>query len=643
MSDRTDELFVVSDPFSLDLSYKNLISEGVRIAREKIHSETLNKWGNIKKSATIPVYKVMITIPGKDLYPHRYILADTSRPNWKNFYGKSGSPVIGLWVDQSDMSEPDKVIMLIENPSTTESGIFEQDITRFPQFGVRNWLDVWVGYKPVATESLTRMPFGNKTLPDDFAFGNETHVFSGPIVSIKRDITSSGDRLQIIGFSPIIELKRMEAAHYKMNEIDIKQKNAKPMTMYEIIERVKDDIVSINDFVDDVRGNSEGWAAALNTTFITGDFTAYMFGGESKRLRVVPIDKPNSGFVKDTHQYKKTDQEDVKDLLKSTKVEKEFSGETTVYDIFFGDLLNAAYTDKTGAYAFIYYEKCNDAHWAYEDGPGHPGVSVRYGFKHEISNIKKKIQKGDYDGVFKQKLSLGIDAREMEGGIEYGSVFNVGKFIVKDEPEEHKSRLMLCPLDEKFWNIVGEKIPVTSEYYKERELWKYITKDIRAYGPSVNPIRKWLYGKDGGWIDIKKQGVADYVAQHTRNFYFAGMTGSVFALGNPSMKPGRVLELEDGRKRYSNTPGVDEAVNWLQKKFKFGDTFEGSDILTMTNFDKNYYIWKIRHYIGAQSGFITKVYYTETRHRGWQRYVSSISTLIQQALQQAYSTMGANE
>ena len=58
--------------------------------------------------------------------------------------------------------------------------------------------------------------------------------------------------------------------------------------------------------------------------------------------------------------------------------------------------------------------------------------------------------------------------------------------------------------------------------------------------------------------------------------------------------------------------------------------------------NKDFYIWKVRHYVGVNSGYISKVYYTEERFRSWQKYVDNIDSLIRQALMQSRQTMGGS-
>ena len=106
-----------------------------------------------------PVYKIMITTPelkNNKVVPMRYILADTSRPSI-NFLSSSDSPIVGLWVDQSDMTEPDKAIVLLHNPVTQISDIFEEDMLQFHNPGQVEFL-FWSFSVSESSQSTLNLP-----------------------------------------------------------------------------------------------------------------------------------------------------------------------------------------------------------------------------------------------------------------------------------------------------------------------------------------------------------------------------------------------------------------------------------------------------------------------------------------------------
>lgn len=603
-----------------------------------------------------PVYKIMITVPvlkkgimPRTVEPYRYILADTSRPSL-NFLSSHDSPVVGMWIDQSDLAEPDKAIVLIQNPVTIIDKIFEQDMLQFHQFGVRNWLDVWIGYipatvtniislgsvvGPVFPDELISAPF---TAPDPFLFGNDSHVFSGPIVSIKRTVDATGDRLQIIGFSPTMILKQVETRTFRLVADDA-------TTIHQCINKVADAVFPID--IKDI-GKKTNYPK-----FPMGRFPFAMFSGGGSKIRIVPI---NEGMTYGpalpiwTDQFNNVDYDLVDTKLREKTLQIDIKGGSSLYDILFADLTTAAYTQLGRLYASVHRAKGKkNPGWAFTDGEGHPGVFIKYGFAHEISGIRKMVNQGAYSPRHIQSLTLGKNCREFEGGVEYGTVFNIREFMVKIKPEDAENALVYFPIDFLKGKIGrdGTNPPsLTADPYKAHsDLWEKLQYDIEVYGPSMSPLRKWIWGKGGKAVEIGGEGVADFIARSMRDTYFTGMSGSVFAVGDSSLQPGRVLSLVDGRgqlSQYNVTELAKKGISSVEKSLKrhFGKEEPATpEMFRIKNMDKYFYIWKVRHYLGVGSGYISKVYYAEERNRSWQKYTESIDNIIRKALMQSKYTM----
>ena len=606
-----------------------------------------------------PVYKVMITVPhlktGNTVVPYRYILADTSRP-YVNFLAKGDSPIVGMWVDQSDLIEPDKVILLMQNPMSHEGGTFESDVVNFPQFGVRNWLDIWMGYAPLTPgRSLMnlgqiadqidlaslRIPGLEKvafTLPDPFFFGSETHLFSGPIVSIKRQVTSAGDRLQMVGFSPIIILRQLRAKKFEI-ESGINISNA-----------IINTATSIATFPP--RNEMSGFVRD-DELFHFGRFTWNMFGSYSdflraETMRVFPtvIDRARFRPTKYPLSNPQKDQdliiEKMDEFELRTKIEP--SKKTTLYNILFRRLTDPTLTGLYGLYAFIrpLPAESNKIMWAFRDGEGHPGVYVRYGFKFEIDGILHQIEEErNYGPEMRQEIILGRTAREFEGGIEYGTVFNTKQFMAKTGEEEGELKDLICPTGQTFLRNITA---IGGGYVKHKDFWEALLDDISVYGECFNPVFTWIWGEGDQAVDLVDDEVANSVAQIMRESYFAGMGGSVFAVGNPSFKPGRVLDIRDERNSLGKDLKQRVERQVKARASKMGLTFRQSPAsppaLRLKGVDKKFYIWKTRHYLGVKSGYITKLYFIEERNRAWQQYTENIDSIIRAALGQAKQLMG---
>lgn len=151
-----------------------------------------------------PVYKIAITYPKKSIgVTVTKIIADTTRDK-PRFFGLPVSDLIGLWVDQDDVGQPDKAVLLFRvDPTYTKeiiigkndigNAISDKDLAFNRYLTGRYWLDIWVGYKDTFTGEL---------LPENLDYWHsDAHLFSGPIEVINRKIGISGDMLQIVALS----------------------------------------------------------------------------------------------------------------------------------------------------------------------------------------------------------------------------------------------------------------------------------------------------------------------------------------------------------------------------------------------------------------------------------------------------------
>ncbi len=151
-----------------------------------------------------PVYKVAVTYPkNKVKLAVTKIIADTTQEK-PRFFGLPVSDLIGLWVDQDDVGQPDKCVLLFRvDPTYTKEviigkndigdAISDKDLAFNRYLSGRYWLDVWVGYRDA---------FTGKLLPDNLDhWFSDSHLFSGPIEVINRKIGMAGDMLQIVALS----------------------------------------------------------------------------------------------------------------------------------------------------------------------------------------------------------------------------------------------------------------------------------------------------------------------------------------------------------------------------------------------------------------------------------------------------------
>lgn len=674
----------------MQIRYMESNPPNAKTGREKVMETILSAGSGWK-----PAYKIMITKPDFDSDGNvkssvRSVLCDTSRKDFKNFMGRSNQQVVGIWVDESDLGEPDKAIVLLENELVTSSDgggnpleeSLESLMMNFSEFGVRNWLDIWLGYVNVTTGGFLSNVKAIKglgvptTYPDEFYFGNESHVFSGPIVSIRRKMTGAGDRVQIIGFSPTIIFKSTGTNGNFQISGRRRGDNFKSKASTGVGEGIKKVLEAVG---------KEG----ENKTFSLGQFYYGMWtGDEEDKLRVVPFmdgvgNKGSQYYDADLVYPKLNDQN--KFYFSLTRDETAQRG--SLYDWLFVHVCEDANTKLANLYVKVVKGKWeNEEERALTDGVGHPGFFLRYGFRFGVEEILRLSYGGElvpgrgwaftvvgsglvlkkrYGDEMVQRIRLGVNAKEFNLGMEYGTTFNErnlsGKFKIdveeKSEAKEgeeaqtttlHRDKQVLTIPTGPFFN---EALAGSGFLKKGNDLWNPMKADIKCYGKSTHPIPIWGFSDEAVHLDSISEEFVDVIIRRMKESYFGGLTGTAFLIGDPSFKPHRLVEILDQRFLAGglfSSAKLRKAANFkanLTSKLLSFRKKEKKDEVKHLRYGglktgevlgrKLFYAWKTRHYVGVKSGYTTKVYFTETRNREWQKQTTDIDGIIRAALLQA--------
>jgi len=322
---------------------------------------------------------------------------------------------------------------------------------------------------------------------------------------------------------------------------------------------------------------------------------------------------------------------------------------------------------------------------------GHPGLWFQFYFAIERDeyqqlyenqnnplyigkNIKKYVD-FDYDVV---KATLGKNIIDMETYIDYGTVYNSFRLMTKtnlqhsskDELIHDKAQVIDFPTSaDQITRLVRGNDQI-------KKLWSNILLDQQLYGQQILPVVKWFaFDKASSKSDEEAQvhlGASKPVAQLLsvsevpvsevvshygitrmfRRYYFGGLEGSAMVIGNPQMQVGRFIAFRDIRNAVSTALGglasSNNVLNKLNSMYGQNPAQYGNDrtlvdkytqfnaLQNILNFqlgvtNKFYYIWKTRHYYGAQKGFETKVYFTQTRSRAWRLQTRDIKDVLRQA------------
>lgn len=309
---------------------------------------------------------------------------------------------------------------------------------------------------------------------------------------------------------------------------------------------------------------------------------------------------------------------------------------------------------------------------------GHPGVKFQFFFAMEVDeiqeldrNIQTRFQYVPQADL--PEVVLGNDVMELEAYLDYSTVFNSFRIFTRTYDRsakfdlffDRKPRETLFPIDaQDFINTLD------SENRKLQDFWKAVLLDIRTYGEVRFPIAKWFavplseVEKENmktesasalddairnilsANVELSKAMGHDGIAAMFKRYYFGGLEGTVYCVGNPSLKVNRYLRIRDVRKAFStalNEPDklTEVATNLANKVLDkigigLGVTYsEDTPMQLITNFvppvNKRYFIWKVRHYYGPQSGFVTKAYFTQARSRAWRLVTRDVAGMLRQA------------
>lgn len=633
----------------------------------------------VKNKIDIAVYKIAITYPigiGDGTYTE--IIADTTEGT--HFFASSVSDLIGMWIDQDDVQEPDKAIVVLRVDPTTSSAIHNDNYTldeaqflSYKTMSVRHWIDIWIDYEE------TNIPDGTR-----FRYFDDTHVFSGPIVSVNRTVNDSGDRITLIGFDAEILLKSSTSIMGYTNDV----KEVWDITVAQaLIPTVRDGIKHLLEHiktVESVRGNKfnltdknidfEKMNDELSNSFFLGNFAYRM-------LNIADMKKEFKGMLRhegDNGRGKKYpffihESVNMAILKRNLPSPINIQGSPNLWDTF-QLLLGTASSGSLGLLLRIgklLSTKENKAVEIISGANKHPGVSLQLYATSEVEAIQYVTEKNDTVWANRniQTLTLSEDIIDMEMWLDYSSVYNILrlKFVtfltaqaVKGVIPEVRQREIKFPIETH--NLL-EDTDLSDEL---KDFWKQVFMDIIVFGEQIHPVTKVYFNKAGTGKEkletaskedkkyFKKLGALE-LTKLFRRYYYGGVEGTVYTLGNNQIKVSRLLVLEDKRDIIKDLPEV--KFGKFPNKFSFkeiksfildGDVKApySDSIKANLNFEKYLnvtgdplYIWKLRHYIGANAGWTTKLYFSKTRGRSYRAGTRDIQGIISAATRQAQEVM----
>lgn len=674
-----------------------------------------------------PVYKIAITYPKTRGHVVTKIIADTTQTA-QRFFGLPVSDLVGLWIDQDDVGQPDKSVLLFRvDPTYTKDtmmgemgdAITDADLAFNRYLSGRYWLDIWVGYKDAFTGELE---------PQDFnRWQSQAHLFSGPIEAINRKISNVGDMLQIVALS---SERVLQFATFRTTN-----RNEEPE---ETAEQGKSDRTGTNNtlIIDNLISETDDYI--LYTEALYRLFNSLMSESEwaKRRKEAIP---PEFAFVIGNFYWSiiRKSIESIKDLLKNKKIDQARKGYLPVLDnwitsrLFDGSvkmktgfavskkadfwsciqsLIRPEYNENIGC-GFQVLKVSNPL--TESGGPflkegilashevghkkfvnqkgGHGGVHFQFFVPIDVDEFleyyslqeKKKKKKIIHESQF-QKIIVGQDIVELDAYIEYSTCYNAFRTILRSPIKAEE----LAP----FWqDIEKTKIfpvdfvdnpsgNILADLKKDRKMrgskvitfWEEVLRDIDMFGLKEFPIEKWFAVDESEITEWRNRLAVDEsiredlvssipmkaLAGHEgatevfKRMYYAGLEGNAMIVGNPLIRPGKYLQIRDIRDAYSRSgsfvPETTEKIkdftrNVTRKLMGFAELGFEPDRVT-TSFDnpigKSYFVWKTRHYIGAKSGYMSKVYFMKQRSRAWRKSGDTVGEIIRSAMRESREIFG---
>lgn len=702
-----------------------------------------------------PVYKVQVTYPAyKDgeLVAESITVADTSTSTLadvlKKKIGFGVSEIIGMWVDTSDSEEPDKCMVLFRvDPELAVKSVrgeatpLDDDYFMFSEvFALHNWIDIWIGYQKVFDADI----ISKNTIPDNFEWGSDTHVFSGRIVLADRNWDINGDRMIISAYSA--EEIFFNHATYMSEESprtlkisNIEGENIRNLRYYKDgMMELFSSIISVSDWEikrerrreeREASGESEQTASErLEFYFVVGDFYWLMIeeginkiitmldGGAKKIDQVVKINQEYPPL--DKYINYKIFTEDSSFKMKAPLV---VSGKNITFWKALKMMLLPEYSNASGIGFRVIKNRDFKAKipipLTVNDGTNkHKGMWFQFFYEldvDEITEIVDKLSSSDrgfskktnFNNIVPpediQQITFGLDIIDFEAYMDYTSSFNSFKIMTPTykrsnnvRPDYKGGSEFVFPLEHQ---DVIERLFSSTDTDKIGEFWNNVLQDIRLFGERRFPVTKWFsYSPDDveairasitesqiidvitnvvppttgdvpvssttkkvetypineeilkiiidPSVDIKDIVGHKGIAHMFRRYYFGGLEGTAIVVGNPSLKAHRVLEVRDIR--HGLNIGVsagfkrdpDELAEKIYDKVKLQHRkkIRGVEPIDLkTKFDpdyiKKYFIWKTRHYYGINSGYITKVYFTQSRSKAWRMVSRDTMGTLKQA------------
>jgi hypothetical protein len=605
--------------------------------------------------ARYPVYRVVIRYPVIDasniVRVREKEVANTSLnivQTAASQLRQQQNPIIGIWIDQtSNDSDPDKAQIIlhntVDNNDSTKSWVDDDAIAG------RNWIDIWLGYRQTALSlsrwlntnfsSLGSSALGaasrligtnNAVYPDNFEYGNLTHVFSGQIVKTDRNISSNGDRLTLTAFAPQYVLQGIPSysAHNAWRLCTVGHSGQELMSVWNALDGVMKSIYTSPINVSDsgainsleeliIQGYSPASSPLLRAgqipPFFCGAFTYQMFNFDSGAIR-------DFTAVADPELTQLFDEQVLRPFETPVKA-------NNLWDVL---------------YAFTRHEITGIEGVALTFYSGSDGRLVPTYYRKR--KMEEHITRSNKDKPIYEMI-LGKNVVDTTLSLEIPNIFNEVDFIHADRDLDGyegldrysfpycKGLLSSGAIDsDTELNLMLSELNNPDNNPEVREQLDLMKQDYIIYGARKYPEVKKLH-RGNSLFNMRT--LSEFLSRHA----FGGMDSELMTLGDPRISPNELIVLRDNRKGFTgavtgaalrDTGIIDKATG----VFSGGEKSAGVSQWFKTNrlIDNIFYVWKVRHFLGVGSGYTTKVYYQEQPRFDEIKFSGEVGGAIEAAL-----------
>lgn len=532
-------------------------------------------------------------------------------------------------------------------------------------------------------DNLTnRLSSGSVFMSDDldFNFFEPPHLFSGEIVSATRNIGIGGDRIILTAWGPSFALKRVRA--YKPKDVwGLVRSNLEKTNIVDTLTKIWKSVVPLRaKIVKDAGTQSleDHFIAREDAPFKVGEYPAFFCG--QFYYQIFDFEKPPifnlTGLPFDDDKsvsfFSKYKPKPIKSNLRLNNL-WDYIYAFTRFEVTriegVGCKFGGSSINESALMAGSTAKK--PIHLVNAGRTGRPstfvgGIRPIFFPLLEMKDLVNRVSREEQnipipDGIIGENvldfwLTLDRDNifNEIPFSLSAGDIINKRHlkthrfpFLDKDTVEAIESVEegnpdieLLRSLRRILYNTTMQNMGVMRGGSRSKEIGM-MQEDFLLFGPNTYPAT----------LVFTRDNIADNQEEAINmitDFAIGGLTGEAMIVGFNHVIPRNIIFMRDGRKRSDNILLGANAIKAAEAALfsKFGtrssiidnygwklSTVPYMGIASKTGDESNiFYIWKTRHYFGSNTGYTTKVYFSNQRRDPTINFSKEVSSVMKQAI-----------